>query len=450
MNQIKDIFNKKSSKRKFFVFSTYGELLDIAIHLKDSKEQIILYVSDGDHKKIGEGIVEKAENWHEYVGKDYIWVMDGCENAKLQDWLRAQGEAVVGTNEALSEYEEDRQKGQEWFKELGFKQPESWNFTDFDNAIEHVENHEGRLILKQNGNAPKHLNHMGKFESGVDMVYHLNELKKSWNEAQYGEVDFDLMEVCEGMEVAASAFFNGHDWLRDEKGKIVGFLNWEHKKETDGDLGETTGEMGTLFCGVDESDETFADILLRKGVTSLLKKHNFRGVFDINGSLTENGFVGFEPTCRFGVPSTSYEFMEGLKSSTGDLLEAMARGLDTPIEVHKEWGIVQVIASKPYPVEVDLEDRATSIGEKLWILDDGEPIEDFTDEQKKHIHLQNFLKKDDAYRVATKNGYLLTVSMRGDEISTVRDDILEYIKSNLFISGMKYRTDIGKKVEDYV
>lgn len=447
MAQINTIFNKKS-KRKFFVHSTYGELLDIAIQLQNDKEEVIFYVSDPDYKKIGEGIVPKAENWHEYVGKGYIFIVDGCENAKLQDWLREQGESVVGTNVAMSEYEEDRQKGQEWFKDLGFAQPESWNFKDFDDAIEHVQNYEGRLILKQNGNAPKHLNHMGKFDSGIDMLRHLEELKKSWNESEYGEVDFDLMEVAEGMEIAASAFFNGHDWLRDKKGKVVGFLNWEHKKEVDGDLGETTGEMGTLFCGVDETNETFADILLRKGVTELLKKHKFKGVFDINGCLSDEGFIGFEPTCRFGVPSSSYEFIEGIETPLADLMEAMAKGTDIPLEVRKEWGIVQVVASKPYPVESDVEDRATSLGEKLWILKDGEPIDEFTKDQKEHIHLENFYKKDGEYLVASKNGYLLTVTMSGDDIATLRDDILEYIKENIFIPGMKYRTDIGKKIED--
>lgn len=448
MANIKDIFNKSTVGEKFFVFSTFGELLDVAIALKDEGKEVVLYVPDPDYKKIGEGIVEKAENWHEYVGRGYVWVVDGCENAKLQDWLRAQGESVVGTNEAVSEYENDRQKGQEWFKELGFPQTDSWNFTDFDEALEHVKEYKSRLILKQNGDAPKHLNHMGKFESGIDMIHHLEELKKSWNETEYGEIDFDLMEVCEGMEVAASAFFNGHDWLRDKDGKVVGFLNWEHKKESDGDLGETTGEMGTLFLGVDETNETFSDIILRKGVKELLKKHNFRGVFDINGCVTDEGFVGFEPTCRFGVPATSYEFLEGMATPISELLIAMAKGLDAPIETHKDWGIVQVVAAKPYPVEADVEERATSIGEKLWILKDEEPIKDFTKEQKKHIHLENFYKKEGDYVVATKSGYLLTVTMRGDDIESVRDDILEYIKENIFISGMKFRTDIGKKIEE--
>lgn len=446
---IKKFFKTKETRR-FFVMSSYGELLDIAIQLQKEGEEVVFYTPEHDFKKIGEGIVPKAENWHEYLSKGYIFVIDGCENAKLQDWLRENGELVVGTNEAMTELEENRQAGQKWFKEIGFKQPDSKNFKDFDSAIEFISENEGqRYILKQNGEAPKHLNHMGKFDSGIDMLYHLSELKKSWSEAEYGQVDFDLMEVVEGTEIAASAFFNGHDWLRDEKGKVVGFLNIEHKKHLNDDLGATTGETGTLFMGVDESDDLFKDILLRSEVAKKLKETDYRGVFDINGCITDEGFTAFEPTSRFGVPATSYEFIEGLDMKTADLLEYMARGEDKPISIHKGYGMVMVVFAPPYPIEADVEDRATSLGEKLWPLKDGEPTKDFSDEQLEHIHLENFYKDEGDYKVATKNGYLLTVTSRGEDIESMREETIEYIKENLLIADMGYRTDIGKKFEYY-
>lgn len=444
---------EKSEKvRRFFVMSTYGELLDIAIQLQEEGQDVIFYVPDPHCKPIGNGIVEKAENWHDYLGQDYIFVIDGCENASLQDWLRKKGEWVVGTNEAMSEYEDDRQLGQELFKKAGFNQPESHNFTDFDEAIDFIrENSDKRYILKQNGGAPKSLNHLSKFDGGVDMIFHLEELKKSWKDSENGEVNFDLMEVVEGVEIAASAFFNGHDWLRNAEGKVVGFINVEEKKESDGGLGETTGETGTVFLGVTEDDDTFSDILLRPEITALLKEHDYRGVFDINGSMTEDGYVAFEPTSRYGIPASSYEFIEGLKTSTADILEAMAKGKDTPIEIEEGFGMVIVVAAKPYPLETEnINDNSTSVGKRLWILNDGQPIDDFTDDQLKHIHLENFTKNDDGqYRVAIKSGYLLTVTGRGESIEDTREKLLEYIKENIYIEGMKYRQDIGKRVEDY-
>jgi len=108
-----------------------------------------------------------------------------------------------------------------------------------------------------------------------------------------------------------------------------------------------------------------------------------------------------------------------------------------------------VVASKPFPLEADVDDEATSIGERLWILKDGKPVDEFDSEQKKHIHLYNFKKDDEGYKVATKSGYLLTVTASGDDIASVREGLIEYIKGSLMIAGMKYRTDIGVRVEEY-
>lgn len=453
-DHMKKVDKPSRKERKFFVFSTFGEIADVAYQLQEEGEQVVLFVSDNDYKSIGENMVEKADNWHEYVGKEYIWVIDGCENANLQDWLRKRGEWVVGTNEALSAYENDRQLGQELFKKAGFAQPESHNFTDIEEALTFVkENEETRWILKQNGDAPKHLNHMSKFEGGVDMIFHLEELKKSWQTHEWGPIDFDLMEVVEGTELAASAFFNGHDWLRNKDGKVVGFLNAEEKKSDDGNLGETCGETGTTFVGVTEDNKTFADILLRPEFTALLKEHDYRGVFDINGTISKDrGYVSFEATSRFGVPATSYEFIEGLETSTADLIEAMAKGKDTPVEIYEGIGMVMVVSAKPFPLETStIDNDATSIGKRLWILEDGEPVEDLSGEQMEHIHLENVTKDEEGnYRIASKNGYMLTVTGRGETIEEVRDWIITYIKENIYLEGMKYRMDIGKRIEDSV
>ena len=106
---------------------------------------------------------------------------------------------------------------------------------------------------------------------------------------------------------------------------------------------------------------------------------------------------------------------------TADLLSIVAKGEDKPIVIHKGVGMVMVLAGKPFPVEAELEPESTSLGEKLWILKDGKPQKDFSDEQRKNIHLENFYKKDDDYLVATKNGYLLTVTARAKTIEGVRE-----------------------------
>ena len=437
---------------KFIVHTEYAELLDLAIHLKNEGHEVLVYIPNKKYAKIGDGIVPKLTEWWHKLGQGYIWLIDGCSHGNFQDWLRNNGELVFGGNEMGDKLENDRQLGQKLFKSAGFYQPESKNFKDFDSALEFIlNNKDKRWILKQNGNAPKSLNHMGKFDKNIDMIFHLQGLKKRWNQDAYGEIDFDLMEVVERLEVACSAFFNGHEFIKNKAGKIVGFLNFEEKKECDGGTGETTGEMGTTFIGTTEDNKLFSDIILRPKIKSVLKKINFRGVFDINCIKTKKGIVALEATSRFGIPSTSYEFIEGMKSDPAELLEMVARGEDGTIEIKEGVGMCMVLAAKPYPIDDeydDIDDEATSRGEKLWILNEGKPVKDFNNEQKKHIHLQNFYKDDGNYLVATKNGYLLVVTGKGKTIKDTRDALIEYIKQNLYITGMKYRTDIGKRVEN--
>jgi phosphoribosylamine-glycine ligase len=436
---------------KFLIYSEFGEIADLGIYLQEvEKHDVLLYIRDQNSKVIAEGILERIEDWYRYIGKGYIWVFDSCSFGDLQDWLREKGEPVIGGCKKGDELENDRQLGQQWFKEAGFDMVESHNFTDFEEAIEFVTENSDRVwVMKQNGSAPKALSHVGKFDSGVDMLYHLEEMKKVWSEAQFGAIDFDLMEKVEGLEVGACCYFNGSDWMKMD-GKVAGYLNFEEKKEADGGTGETCGEMGTTFYGCTEENELFREIICKPAIKARLKSIGFRGFFDINCIVSGDGkIVALEPTCRFGIPATSYELLRGLESGAGNILEAVAKGLNRPIQVHQGWGLVMVVVAKPFPLEADVEEQATSLGEKLWILQDGKPVEEFSAEQRQHIHLYNFKKDEAGYKVATKNGYLLTVTMNGGEISEIREKLIDYIKSNLFIAGMKFRSDIGLRVERY-
>jgi len=433
-------------KNKFYILSTYGEMLDVALHLQDIEGcEVVFSVPDQEYSKIGEGMIKKDNLWFNYLGQGYTFIIDGCENSQLQEYLRSKGEFVFGNGGKKSaDIEDNRQLGQK----ICFPQPESKNFTSIDDALKFVQEHKDkRWVMKQNGSAPKHLNFIGKFDNNEDMIFHLNEIKKKWNESEWGKFDVDLMEFVEGTECAISAFFNGTKFLKDEKGKVVAYINFEEKKSMTGGLGVTCGEMGTTFIGADENTSLVKEVLMNPKLTQMLKKMDYRGVFDINGTKTKDKYIAFEFTCRPGIPATSYEFLEGLDMKTSDLINIVAKGENKPIKIHKGIGMVMVVVSKPFPTEADIEPEATSIGEKLWILEKEKPIKDFTKEQKKHIHLENFYKEGDDYRVATKSGYLLTVTNRGKTIKESRESLIEYIKDNLKISDMFYRTDIGARIE---
>jgi hypothetical protein len=440
-----------------FIISTHGEMLDVALHLQDvEKHNVKMWIPDPREKKIGDGLIEKVDNWYDYLDGQWTFLIDGCERGRLQDYLRSRGIPVFGGSEQGDVLENDRQAGQQVFKRAGFYQPKSENFTSIDDAIQFVQSHMDTLwVLKQNGDAPKSINHAGHFADNADMLWHLESLKKRWNETQFGAFDCDLMEKVSGLEVAASAYFNGTDFLRNPEGKAVVFLNFEEKKECDGGLGETCGEMGTTFYVTTEDHPLAREILIRPELVGAWTEAGVRGIVDVNCIRTPKGMVALEFTNRPGVPSSSYEFCVATKDF-GQVLDNCAKGLRTPIEVEYGWGMVMVVAAKPFPAQADMDEEATSLGERLWILKNGKPQGSFTGAQRRRIHLENFYRDDEGHHiVATKDGYLLTVTAhvgnvggtRG--IQLMREELIGYIEDNLYIAGMKYRTDIGKRVEEF-
>jgi phosphoribosylamine--glycine ligase len=442
------------TKRTFVFITDFGEITDLAFHLKyHEKQNVVMQIKDSKWKKIGDGLIEKIDDFHEYLGQGAIFVFDGANSGKVQDYLRGQGEAVFGGSLLGDELENNRDKGQDLFKKMGFNQPFYQNFSDLDKLLEFVKVHKDKhYVLKQGGDLPKSMNHISKFEKSVDMIEHLEKLKQEWNSTEYGKPDFQLMEKVEGVEIAASAWWNGNDWMRNADGKIVGWGNGEEKKEIAGGIGTTTGETHTTFFPMSEDDELFKDILLRPALANWLKKSGFRGVVDINGMYTKESFVGFEFTMRFGIPSTSYEMIEGLESSAADLLEAVAKGEQTPVRLKPGVGAVVVLSGKPYPVEATLPDEETSAGERLWLLKNGEPcLSDLWAPRFQHIHPYNvfFDEENQDYRIATESGYILTATGTGDSIKEARDKAIGELEDKIYLTDMKWRADGGDRLMLY-
>lgn len=81
---------------QIFRHLSYGELLHLAMTLQDQGDEVLLHIPNHDEAKIGDGIVPKADNFHECLGGGWIFIIDGCENAKTPRPAPLQGRVGSG------------------------------------------------------------------------------------------------------------------------------------------------------------------------------------------------------------------------------------------------------------------------------------------------------------------------------------------------------------------
>ena len=120
-----------------------------------------------------------------------------------------------------------------------------------------------------------------------------------------------------GVEVATGAFFNGSEFVTPI------CVNFEHKKLFPGDIGPSTGEMGTAMFW-SEPNRIFNATL--KKMESRLRDEALRRATSMSNCIVNaNGIYPLEFTARFGYPTISIQ-QEGLLTPMNELLHGIASG----------------------------------------------------------------------------------------------------------------------------
>ena len=112
----------------------------------------------------------------------------------------------------------------------------NWEFTDRAAALDFLQKNPARYVLKFNGPDASIDNYVGRLADGRDVRAMLDKLARP----EALQASFVLMEFVEGVEMGVGAYFDGDKFL------LPACLDWEHKRFFPGDLGELTGEMGTV------------------------------------------------------------------------------------------------------------------------------------------------------------------------------------------------------------
>ena len=416
---------KEAPKRptRFLFISKFALIHDLAWQVQKEGFDVKYHIMSKADRDVGDGFVEKVDRWEDHKDWADVIVFDDCEFGSLVERLRKEGKAVIGGNSYTDKLEMDRDFGQEEMKASGMTTLPRWEFTSFDDAIAFVKENPGRYVVKPSGRAQneKVLSFVGQEEDGLDVLTMLEHYKKGWASKIKS---FQLQKYAAGVEVAGGAFFNGSDFVTPV------FINFEHKRMFNDEIGPQTGEMGTAGFWLG-SNTLFQQTLLK--MKDKLVASRYAGYIDINCIVNSRGIYPLEFTCRFGYPTINLQ-IEGVLSKWGEFLPAVARGEPFNLRTNRGFQICVVIAVPPFPF-VD-PDTFRKFSEDAAVI--------FKKPMTEGIHPCDIKLVEDDWRLAGDSGYALVVSGSGSTMEDARRESYNRVR-NIIIPNMFYRTDIGER-----
>ena len=261
------------SPKKFLFVSYDGFIGDIAWILTKEGHQVKYFIESMDNRDIADGFVEKSEDWQADVEwADVIVFDDVLGQGQEAKRLRDNGKHVIGGTPYTDMLEDDRSFGQEVLKKLGINIIPYKTFSSFEDAIRYVEQNPGRYVIKPSGEAQnlKGLLFVGEEDDGKDVVQVLDDYRQAW---AHRIPAFQLQKRAVGVEIAVGAFFNGKEFMSPIN------VNFEHKKLFPGNLGPSTGEMGTAMFW-SEPNRLFTQTLRK--LEGKLAEERYVGYIDLN------------------------------------------------------------------------------------------------------------------------------------------------------------------------
>ncbi len=412
------------TKKKFLFVSIDALINDIAWQVVKEGHDVRYYIQDKDIRDIADGFVPKTDDWKKDVDwADVIVFDDVLGQGKKAHELRKKGKLVIGGTEYTDMLEDDRTFGQEELKKADVNIIPFADFRSFDAAIDHVKKNPARYVIKPSGEAQniKRLLFVGEEEDGVDVIQVLEAYKKSWSK----EIkEFQLQKRVTGVEVAVGAFFNGKEFVYPVN------INFEHKKLFSGNIGPSTGEMGTTMYW-SGPNQIFNETL--KKIEPALTREGYVGYIDLNCIVNANGIYPLEFTARFGYPTISIQ-QEGILMPIGEFLYELASGDLKEFKHKKGFQIGVRILVPPYPFN-DPQTFETYSKDSVIL---------FKKPNFDGVHIGDAKMVEGEWLLAGNSGVALIIVGTGQTMKQAQAQVYNRI-GNIMIPNMYYRNDIGDR-----
>ena len=414
-------------KKNFLFVSIDGLITDVAWQILKEGHNVKYSIENKEEREVGDGFVPKVDDWKKEVDwADVIIFDDVLGQGKKAQKLREEGKNVIGGTPYTDRLEDDRAFGQEELKKHGVPTIPSWNFTNFDEAISFVQENPDRYVIKPSGEIQisKGLLFVGEEEDGKDVVRLLEDYKKAWGKKIKA---FQLQKRVPGVEVAVGAFFNGKDFIYPIN------VNFEHKKLFPGNIGPSTGEMGTTMFW--SGPNSLFNSTLKK-FESKLKEEKYVGYIDINCIVNSKGIYPLEWTSRFGYPTIFIQH-EGMLNPIGEFMYGMSKGNSNKLKTKSGFQMGVRVVVPPFPFR---DQETFNVYSKDTIILFKKPI-------KEGVHIEDVKLFNDEWVITGTSGVVLVVCGTGSTMKSTQNQTYNRI-NNILIPNMYYRKDVGDRWHD--
>jgi len=407
----------------------YNELGSIYLRLIAEGHEVRVYIAEAGAHDVLAGLVDRVASWEAELawirdaGRDGLILFEDAGRGELQDRLRRDGYLVLGGSAIGDRLEQDRGFGQASLRGAGLATAESTYFEDFGAAIAFIAAHPRRYVLKFDGtDLTSDANYVGARDDGGDVIAIMTRYRRQWR----GEPPrrFALMRHVDGVETGLGCFFNGD--------RFVGPVNldWEHKRLFPGDLGELTGEMGTVVS-YRGGDKLFAATLAH--LEPLLRAGRHVGYVNLNTIINADGVWPLELTCRFGYPG--FAILSALfDEPCAAILHRIATGDTAGFATHGGYAVGVVLTVPPFPYHHGYAE-----------LGKGTPVglpAELSAEERRHLHFAE-VGLDGGDLVTTGLvGYTMVVTGRGEALGEAQRAAYQ-LAGKIALPNVRYRTDIG-------
>lgn len=409
----------------------YNGLADMHWRIASRGHEVRVFVEEEAHG-IYAGMLTRSENWKRELpwireaGDEGIIVFESAAKGPLQDELRREGFKVVGGSAGGDRLENDRAWGQEMMRQSGMRTAATWTFHGFEEALEFLSRRPARYVFKLNDpEAASTRNYVGELGDGRDIAELLHVEQRRWKRQQ--PPDFVLMEHLQGVEVGVGGYFNGQEFL----GPVC--MDWEHKRFFPGDLGELTGEMGTVVT-YSAPRRLFNETLGR--TAGLLRELGYRGYINLNLIVNEAGVWPLEFTSRFGYPG--FAICDALHEDGWELiLQAMATGRARDFRTRPGYAVGVVLTVPPFPYEYGYQ--TLSRGVPLLFREELSAAE-----QERLHHGEVGLDAEGRLVTAGSLGYITVATGCGADCERARAAAYALARK-VVLPNLRYRRDIGER-----